>query len=185
MILACSGILKTPRSSSVNFMTTIMHQGTRNNRRRRLAPAQLLCRHHPPALPRGPTSWPAINAAHLNQLTSLRNISGLRQTPLKTLGLVIHLSGGGCIPRDLVTFTNLPAIFYQFQVFFSSSTVCDTIQFLTHIPIGSAVAVERVFSGGRDTISLRRASLKPETVRALMLVKHRLRLKRSATIEVC
>ena len=42
--------------------------------------------------------------------------------------------------------------------------------------IGSAVAVERIFSGGRDTISLRRASLHPDTIRTLMLVKHRLRL---------
>ena len=42
--------------------------------------------------------------------------------------------------------------------------------------LGSAVAVERIFSGGRDTISLRRASLKPETIRTLMLVKQRLRL---------
>ncbi|KAJ7331459.1 hypothetical protein DFH08DRAFT_814766 [Mycena albidolilacea] len=32
----------------------------------------------------------------------------------------------------------------------------------------SAVAVERIFSGGRDTIGLRRASLKPETARILM-----------------
>lgn len=36
---------------------------------------------------------------------------------------------------------------------------------------GSAVAVERIFSGGRDTISLRRASLKPGTICTLMLVK--------------
>lgn len=43
---------------------------------------------------------------------------------------------------------------------------------------GSAVAVERIFSGGRDTISLRRASLKPETIRILMLVKRRLILAR-------
>ncbi|KAJ7193248.1 hypothetical protein GGX14DRAFT_379406, partial [Mycena pura] len=43
---------------------------------------------------------------------------------------------------------------------------------------GSAVAVERVFSGGRDTISLRRARLNAETIRTLMLVKHHLRLKR-------
>ncbi|KAJ7714916.1 ribonuclease H-like domain-containing protein [Mycena metata] len=42
----------------------------------------------------------------------------------------------------------------------------------------SAVAVERVFSGGRDTISLRRARLNPETIRTLMLVKHQLHLKR-------
>ncbi|KAF8802971.1 hypothetical protein BYT27DRAFT_7111058, partial [Phlegmacium glaucopus] len=41
---------------------------------------------------------------------------------------------------------------------------------------GSAVAVEHIFSGGRDTISLRCASLIPDTIRVLMLVKHRLRL---------
>ncbi len=44
---------------------------------------------------------------------------------------------------------------------------------------GSAVAVERIFSGGRDTISLRRASLKPETIRILMLVKRKLILART------
>jgi len=41
---------------------------------------------------------------------------------------------------------------------------------------GSAVAVERIFSGGHDTISLQRASLIPDTIRVLMLVKNRLRL---------
>lgn len=45
-------------------------------------------------------------------------------------------------------------------------------------PIGSAVAVERIFSGGRDLISLRRASLKPDTIRALMLLKQKLLLRR-------
>ncbi|KAF5328727.1 hypothetical protein D9619_011460 [Psilocybe cf. subviscida] len=52
---------------------------------------------------------------------------------------------------------------------------CDVLS----IP-GSAVAVERIFSGGRDTISLRRASLVPKTIRVLMLVKQRLRLARVA-----
>lgn len=51
-------------------------------------------------------------------------------------------------------------------------------------PLGSAVAVERIFSGGRDTISLRRASLKPDTIRILMLVKQRLRLARGAISEI-
>ena len=41
-----------------------------------------------------------------------------------------------------------------------------------------AVAVERIFSGGRDTISLPRTSLHPDTIHTLMLVKHRLRLSR-------
>ena len=45
--------------------------------------------------------------------------------------------------------------------------------------LGSAVAVERIFSGGRDTISLRRASLHANTIRILMLVKKRLHLARS------
>jgi len=48
----------------------------------------------------------------------------------------------------------------------------------TRFKQGSAVAVERVFSGGRDTISLRRASLQPETVRTLMLVKQRLKFRK-------
>ena len=43
---------------------------------------------------------------------------------------------------------------------------------------GSAVAVERVFCGGCDTISLCRANLKPETIRKLMLVKHKALLAR-------
>ena len=41
---------------------------------------------------------------------------------------------------------------------------------------GSAVAVERIFSGGRDTISLRRASLQADTIRILMLIKKHLHL---------
>ena len=46
---------------------------------------------------------------------------------------------------------------------------------------GSAVAVERIFSGGRDTISLRRASLQPETIKFLMLSKKKLHLARAQT----
>ncbi|KAJ7157770.1 hypothetical protein C8R46DRAFT_1112805 [Mycena filopes] len=45
---------------------------------------------------------------------------------------------------------------------------------------GSAVAVERIFSGGRDTIGLRRASLKAETIKTLMFVKARLCVARAA-----
>lgn len=49
---------------------------------------------------------------------------------------------------------------------------------------GSAVAVERIFSGGRDTIALRRASLKSETIQVLMLVKHHLRLARERAVKL-
>jgi hypothetical protein len=52
------------------------------------------------------------------------------------------------------------------------------------VVLGSAVAVERIFSGGRDTISLRRASLKPDTIRTLMLVKQHLRLARQAIQDI-
>ena len=52
--------------------------------------------------------------------------------------------------------------------------------FSTNIVVsGSAVAVECVFSGGRDTISLWRASLWPETIKVLMLVKKKLHLARA------
>ncbi|KAJ3508846.1 hypothetical protein NMY22_g16486 [Coprinellus aureogranulatus] len=43
---------------------------------------------------------------------------------------------------------------------------------------GSAVAVERIFSGGRDLISVRRASLRPDTIRILMIVKQKVRARR-------
>ena len=50
--------------------------------------------------------------------------------------------------------------------------------------LGSAIAVERIFSGGRDMISLCRASLKPDTIRTLILVKQRLRLARQAIQDI-
>ncbi|KAJ7728694.1 hypothetical protein DFH07DRAFT_757185, partial [Mycena maculata] len=48
---------------------------------------------------------------------------------------------------------------------------------------GSAVAVERVFWGGRDTIALRRASLQPSTIRTLMVLKVQLRLAHKEVID--
>jgi hAT family C-terminal dimerisation region len=37
---------------------------------------------------------------------------------------------------------------------------------------GASVTVERVFSGGRDILGIRRYSLGPETFRVLMILKH-------------
>ncbi|KIY46286.1 hypothetical protein FISHEDRAFT_66508 [Fistulina hepatica ATCC 64428] len=58
-------------------------------------------------------------------------------------------------------------------------STCDPLKWwqghLLSIP-GSAVAVEHIFSGGQDTIALRRTSLKLETIWILMLVKQYLRL---------
>ncbi|KZV60830.1 hATC-domain-containing protein [Peniophora sp. CONT] len=47
---------------------------------------------------------------------------------------------------------------------------------------GSAVAVERIFSSGRDTVSVRRANLSAATIRTLMIVKHRLRMAREISV---
>jgi hypothetical protein len=58
-----------------------------------------------------------------------------------------------------------------------------------HLPMflsfyaGSVVAVERIFSGSCDTISLRRASLNLETIQTL-LVKQRLHLARTAVHDI-
>lgn len=76
------------------------------------------------------------------------------------------------LARDILS---IPGVFYLPTSKYSSSS--DAFK-------GSAVAVERIFSGARDTISLRRASLKPETIRALVLVKQRLRLARGAIHDI-
>ncbi|KAJ7027451.1 hypothetical protein C8F04DRAFT_909330, partial [Mycena alexandri] len=64
---------------------------------------------------------------------------------------------------------------FGFSVRFSHT---QRLCMLIYVVAGSAVAVERVFSGGRDTIGIRRASLKAETIEMLMFVKARLRLAR-------
>ena len=51
----------------------------------------------------------------------------------------------------------------------------------THVKaVGSAVAVERIFSGGQDMITLWQASLHPNTIWTLMLVKQHLHITRHA-----
>ena len=66
----------------------------------------------------------------------------------------------------------------------------DLFSLFNHLPMflsfyaGSAVAVERIFSGSRDTISLRRANLNPETIRTLMLVKQQLCLAHTAVHDI-
>lgn len=72
-----------------------------------------------------------------------------------------------------MSFPYLVSSDHQFPLYFETK----------FLPLGSAVAVERVFSGGRDTISLRRASLQANTIRALMVAKHRLRLARERALE--
>ena len=61
-----------------------------------------------------------------------------------------------------------PGVYMVYDIFFS-----------TKLSSGSAVAVEHVFSGGCDTISLCHASLHPQMIKVLMLSKKKLHLLRA------
>jgi len=74
------------------------------------------------------------------------------------------------LARDILS---IPGVFLLFALKYSSD-----------VSKSLAVAVECIFSGARDTISLRCASLKPETIRTLMLVKQRLRFARGAIRDI-
>ena len=92
---------------------------------------------------------------------------------------MIHFSGGMGDILSSQTSLALHEISSPFQVEVSSLSEFIFINNLNVLFVtGSAVAVERIFSGGRDTISLRRASLKPETIQILMIVKRKLILAR-------
>ena len=115
------------------------------------------------------------SSENVPQLMSYRN-SGIYHR--KTLRGVTRFIGGMGGVLNFPNFIVLPVIFSLSQVCFQTLWFQSLINILSIL--GSAVAVERIFSGGRDTISLRRASLKPATIRVLMLVKRRLILKRRA-----
>ena len=78
-----------------------------------------------------------------------------------------------CLLRDTPFILSIPGVFLLFALKYSSD-----------VSKGSAVAVKRIFSAARDTISLRRASLKPETVRTLVSVKQRLHLAGGAIRDI-
>ena len=85
-----------------------------------------------------------------------------------TGGWVDELSSQTCFALLVIFYVYLVSHSSYLQIFNTSSS-----------HLGSAVAVERVFSGGRDTISLRRASLNADTICILMLVMKRLHLARA------
>jgi hypothetical protein len=104
----------------------------------------------------------------------------------KALSFVILFNGGQVVVHSSLIYLEQVETFSQYWVsilFLSLNYLYDTDAILS-ISLGSAVAVEHIFSGGRDTISLRHASLKPETIRTLMLVKQRLRLARTAIWDI-
>lgn len=79
--------------------------------------------------------------------------------------MVLTLEG---IPTPLSTctryFSNTWSVDFLFPLLLTEAHGCP----------GSAVAVERIFSSGRDTVSMWRSSLKAETICTLMLVKNQL-----------
>ena len=66
------------------------------------------------------------------------------------------------------TCTALHVTFFAFQV----HSILSYSHSSVYTPLGSAVAVEHIFSSSRDTISTCRASLRPETICTLMVLKH-------------
>jgi hypothetical protein len=54
---------------------------------------------------------------------------------------------------------------------FPGTFLFPTSKYYFDVSKGSAIVVEHIFAGTRDTISLRRASLKPEAIRTYMLVR--------------
>src|SRR5882724_5325335 len=107
---------------------------------------------------------------------------------MRTLTHVIHCNGGLVAVHSSLTSLVLQGIFFQFLVSSQLISSCYSITnfslFLIVFYAGSAVAVEQIFSGGLDTISLHHASLNPETIQTLMLVKQWLHLARTAIHDI-
>ena len=120
--------------------------------------------------------------AHLKSPSRL-NIAGKRRPPsmnlkntsnslLKISTHVIQFTGGLADKLNSRTFFVWPTTSCVYLV----SCQYHKCHFLKHISPGSAIAVERIFSGGCDMISLQRASLYADTIHVLMLVKKQLHL---------
>jgi len=81
---------------------------------------------------------------------------------------VIHCNGGLVTVHGSLTSLLLQGIFFQFlvisQLISSYYSITNVFLVLIVFYAGSAVAVEWIFSGGHDTISLCHASLNPETI---------------------
>ena len=89
---------------------------------------------------------------------------------MRKIGVDHNIDGGGVNVKIGPTCTALHATFFAFQV-------CSILSYshsAVYIFLGSAVAVECIFSSSRDTISTRHASLQPETIHMLMVLKHQI-----------
>ena len=111
---------------------------------------------------------PNIAGKRRHQSINLRNTSNFL---LKTSTHVIQFTGGLGDELSSQIYSAWLATYYVFLVSHQSYT-----GLIFNISPGSAVTVERIFSSGRDTISLQCASLHAKTICILMLIKKRLHL---------
>ena len=122
------------------------------------------------------------NASHLDTAGTAGQLRRMNQKrfghfPQRTSQPVIHLCGGLESRRSSQTCSGLPGMSYAYLV--HELNFCYHIHHHVFHNLGSPVAMERVFSGGWDTISLRCTSIKPQTIRILMLIKQKLQLARA------
>jgi len=115
-----------------------------------------------------PTPQISQHAMRQSVLMPLMNWKSISRSSTRILRNVICLGGGGANVRIGLTCTILHAIFFIFQVCSTSSYYHSSV----YTFLGSAVAIEHIFSGGRDTISIHHASLQPETIYMLMVLKY-------------
>ena len=121
-----------------------------------------------------------INDGNNRSSMSLRSTSNYS---LKISTCVSLLNGGMAIVHNFLTSIVSHVTFCAFQVCIFPWPL-PNYHSTTHInSSGSAVAIEHIFSGSWDTISLQQASLQPETIYTLMLVKHCLHLRRNSVVQ--
>jgi hypothetical protein len=96
---------------------------------------------------------------------------------LKTSTLAIQFTGGWADEVNFRTSFSWLVTFYAFLVSCLTTLSC-VISEVAVSSLGSAVAIERIFSGGRDTISLRCASLHADSIRILMLCQEAIASRR-------
>lgn len=125
--------------------------------------------------------WISLLSIGREKDTLLMSLTSISSFHLKILTAVTHLNGGSVDEHNSLIFICSQQMYSLYLVY------CDHFfshkNLLTPCYIGSAVAVERIFSGERDTISLRQARLHPDTIWALMLTKHCLLLACNAVLK--
>ena len=103
------------------------------------------------------------------------NLKNISSSPWKTSRPVTQFAGGSVDKLSSQIYFAWLATSYISLVSYRS-LICVTF---SNTFLDSAVSVERIFSAGRDTKSLRCASLHADTIHILMLIKKQLHLARA------